>query len=86
MIIFLVVANKEVCELMMLVLFLVDTSFEFCTRHLISPTSTDKFRDIDFNYFAVEGSNLGFYFHQNRSKNLRNGIAHRLWMKPTDAL
>jgi len=63
-----------------LVLFVVATSFELRTRHLIilmvSPTSADKIRDINFNYFAAEDSNLCFYLHQNRSKNLRIGIVH----------
>ena len=43
---------------------------------MIAPTSADKIGDISFNYFAAEDSNLGFYLRQNRSTNLRNGIAH----------
>jgi hypothetical protein len=43
---------------------------------MIPPTSADKIRDISFNHFAAEDSNLGSYLHQKSSKNLRTGTAH----------
>lgn len=41
---------------------------------MMLPMSPDRFLDINFNYILYEVPNLGFYFHQHPSKNLRSGF------------